>query len=50
MAERRFRQQLLRKGDAAKIRDEVAQEMRENIILVGFQFHFDLVGGWQQLP
>ena len=33
MAERRFRQQLLRKGDAAKIRDEVAQEMRENIIL-----------------
>ncbi|VDH92027.1 Hypothetical predicted protein [Mytilus galloprovincialis] len=32
MAERKFRQHILKRGDAAKIRDEVAQEMRENII------------------
>lgn len=34
MAERKFRQHILKRGDAAKIRDEVAQEMRENIIQV----------------
>jgi len=40
MAERKFRQHILKRGDAARIRDEVAQEMRESIFLVGFQFDF----------
>lgn len=34
MAERKFRQHIQKIGGAAKVREEVAQQMRESIILV----------------